>query len=120
MKRVEQQKINAIVEENFNLALNQLEQENPRAFCFLNPRQMREAGAVRLRKASAYVWETSDFYILQSYKTFIACIEKNTDTCFDYLRITYGYTATSAKHVSMFRHDYGTGKWGCVDEYTAR
>lgn len=120
MKREEQQMITAIAKGTFTHALNQLEKENPCAFSIMNPRQMREAGAKRLRSASAYVFETTDFYILQSYETFIACIDKNTDTCFDCLRITYGYTATSAKHVSMFRHDYGAGKWGCVTEYTAR
>ena len=120
MKREEQLKINAIVEENFNLALNQLKQENPKASCYLNSKQMKEAGAKRLRRASAYVWETTDFYILQSYETLIACIDKRTDTCFDLLRLIYGYTATSAKHVSMFRKDYGAGKWGCINRYTAR
>lgn len=120
MKRAEQQVINKMVDSVFTMALKQLLDENPRAFSYMNPRQMREAGAVRLRKCQAYVWETSQFYILQSYNTFVACMDKGYDTCYDALRIVYGYTATSAKHISIFRKDYGAGKWGCANEYTAR
>lgn len=71
----------------------------------------------RLRSCSAEVLETQNFYILISYRTNIACIEKNTDTLYDYLRWVYGYTSTSAQHISKFKKDYGAGKWGCEHEY---
>ena len=74
-------------------------------------------GVKRLRSCSAEVLETENFYILISYRTNIACIEKNTDTLYDYLREVYGYTATSAQHISKFKKDYGAGKWGCEHEY---
>lgn len=74
-------------------------------------------GVKRLRSCSAEVLETENFYILISYRTNIACIEKNTDTLYDYLRGVYGYTATSAQHISKFKKDYGAGKWGCEHEY---
>lgn len=74
----------------------------------------------RLRFCTAYVYETPNFYLLKSYRTFIACIEKSTDTCVDVLRFEYGYTSTSAQHIAKFRHDYGRGKWGCENELCYR
>lgn len=60
----------------------------------------------RLRSCSAYVGENKDFYILESYGTVIACIDKANGNCYDFLRYVYGYTATSAQHISKFQHDY--------------
>ena len=62
---------------------------------------------IRLRSCQAYVYETDHYFWLRSYGTFIAFIEKTTDTCYDILRMVYGYTATSAQHIAKFRHDYG-------------
>ncbi|MBO5809376.1 MAG: hypothetical protein J6R32_00960 [Bacteroidales bacterium] len=70
----------------------------------------------RLRSCTAWVYETTNYYLLKSYGTFIACIEKSSDTCVDVLRYEYGYTSTSAQHIAKFRHDYGSGKWGCEHE----
>lgn len=66
----------------------------------------------RLRSCKAYVYETKNYFWLRSYGTFIAFIEKTTDTCYDILRMVYGYTATSAQHIAKFRHDYGEDKIG--------
>lgn len=63
--------------------------------------------AQRLRHCSAYVYETTNFYVLRSYNTIIACIDKRTKFCYDFLRMVYGYTSTSCKHISKFWHDYG-------------
>lgn len=49
----------------------------------------------RLRSCQAYVYETPSFYVLRSYNTVVAIIEKKTDTCYDFLRDVYGYTITS-------------------------
>lgn len=122
MTKQMQEQINEEVDIMFNLALSELPDI---AHSYLNDRQLKDAGAKRLCSCSAWVWETSNFYVLQSYNTFIACIDKNTDICYDALRVVYGYTATSAKHISKFRKSspfggYGSGKWGCETTLTAR
>lgn len=70
----------------------------------------------RLRSCSAMVTTTDKYYILQSYNTTIAIIDRATDTLYDALRMVYGYTATSAKHIAKFRQDYGRDRWGCTKE----
>lgn len=72
----------------------------------------------RLRSCTAEVYTSEHFYILRSYNTIIACIDRRTDTLYDFLRKVYGYTATSAQHVSKFGKDYGAGKWGCTHKRT--
>lgn len=72
----------------------------------------------RLRSCQAEVYTSEHFYILRSYNTIIACIDRRTDTLYDFLRKVYGYTATSAQHVSKFSKDYGAGKWGCEHKRT--
>lgn len=67
----------------------------------------------RLRSCSAMVTTTDKYFILQSYNTVIAIIDRATDTLYDALRMVYGYTATSAKHVAKFAQDYGNLTWGC-------
>lgn len=68
----------------------------------------------RLRTCSAYVCKLKRFYILKSYSTIVAVIDTEDDICYDFLRKVYGYTATSAQHISKFQHDYGAGPWGCT------
>lgn len=74
----------------------------------------------RLRSCQAMVYETPSFYVLRSYRTVVAIIEKSTDTCYDFLRAVYGYTSTSAQHISKFDQDYGRGMWGCHERVTYR
>lgn len=74
----------------------------------------------RLRTCKAYVFETPNFYLLRSYDTYVAAIEKDTDICYDFLRFVYGYTITSAQHISKFVKDYGCGMWGCKERLTYR
>lgn len=62
---------------------------------------------IRLRSCSAYVFESENFYFLRSYSTVVACINKTTGQKYDFLRLVYGYTSTSAQHISKFFHDYG-------------
>lgn len=73
---------------------------------------------IRLRTCQAYVYETPSFYVLRSYNTVVAIIEKSTDICYDFLRAVYGYTSTSAQHISKFVHDYGRGTYGCKERVT--
>lgn len=60
----------------------------------------------RLRTCSAYVYETDSYYILLFYETVVAFIRKDDGECFDILRNVYGYSATSAQHISKFKKDY--------------
>ena len=64
----------------------------------------------RLRRCSAEVLETPNFFILRSYSTVVAVIDKHTGNTCDVLRMVYGYTATSAQHIAKFSNDYGNGK----------
>jgi hypothetical protein len=80
----------------------------------------------RLRKCNAkvgYVYDESmkrGYYVLVSYSTIVAVIDTATDSLLDFLRWSYGYTATSAQHIAKFSHDYGAGKWGCEHRFTWR
>lgn len=64
----------------------------------------------RLRSCSAEVLETPSFFILRSYITVVAVIDKCTGSTWDVLRMVYGYTSTSAQHIAKFTADYGNGK----------
>lgn len=110
MKKEEQKAINELCKSKLAAALEEIDANTK---------------SKRLLSCSAYVFDTEGFYILKSYNTFIACIEKSTDTLYDALRVVYGYTATSAKHVAKFNHGkiyggYSAGSYGCSAAYTAR
>ena len=51
---------------------------------------------------SRYAFE----FILKSYETFVACINRDTGVGYDLLRYVYCYTVTSAQHISKFFNDY--------------
>lgn len=107
MKKFEQEKINSLCELAFENAINDMH-----GTTFETAKQ--------LRSCKAFVYETEDYYLLKSYSTIVAVINKGTDVCYDVLRMVYGYTTTSAQHIAKFRHDYGSGKWGCETVYTYR
>ena len=71
-----------------------------------------------LRSCSADVARIGTLYVLRSYSTIVAVIDIETDTCYDFLRYVYGYTATSAQHITKFSRDYGMGYWGCTKRLT--
>lgn len=113
MKRAEQQEINRVAMEIFDNAILELNSIKGRAEW------------KRLRTCTAEVAETENYYILRSYNTLVACIEKSTDTLADVLRVVYGYTPTSAQHIAKFRKarcygGYGAGKWGVENILVAR
>ena len=68
-----------------------------------------ESNVSRLRKCSAEVYETAGYFLLRSYRTLVAVIDKRTGTTYDVLRVAYGYTSTSAQHIAKFSNDYGNG-----------
>ena len=60
----------------------------------------------RLLNCQAKVVEYPDYICLYSYRTMVAFIDLNNDTCYDVLRLVYGYTATSAQHIAKFYHKF--------------
>ena len=83
----------------------------------------RDIASKRLRSCNATVYENSKYYYLVSYRTMVAFIEKESNTLVDVLRMVYGYTATSAQHISKFNHDYCNKNdyfWGCTNRLTYR
>lgn len=60
----------------------------------------------KLRTCKAEVYETYGYTYLKSYNTIVAAIGHDDNICYDFLRMVYGYTATSAQHISKFMHDY--------------
>lgn len=76
----------------------------------------------KLRSCSASVADAVDcetgeilYRVLTSYNTVVAIIDVQTGTLYDVLRLVYGYTVTSAQHISKFAQDYGSGRWGCAN-----
>lgn len=43
------------------------------------------------------------WFVLRSYSTIVAAYNVYTDEMFDFLRLVYGYTPTSAQHIAKFR-----------------
>lgn len=96
MNKSEQNVINEQAEQMFKSAINEL---GVYALCGLKGK--------RLRSCQAQVIETQNYYILQSYQTYVACISKGTGKCADVLRKVYGFTRSSAKQIAYFKSDYG-------------
>ena len=110
MKKDDQRAINELVDGIYTCALDELSSE-------FNGCWRAFAPCRKLRSCTAWVYETENFYLLQSYKTIVAIISKNSNTLYDALRTVYGYTATSAQHIAKFRNDYGSPY---ADRFTAR
>lgn len=96
MKKEEQKEINEKVFAEYRAFLNDENAKVPHR---------------KLRHCSAEVFETKNYYVLRSYNTIVACINKRTNILYDFLRYAYGYTATSAQHIAKFRHDYTPYPW---------
>ena len=58
----------------------------------------------QLYRCSADWTVLGDWVILRSYSTIVAAYNRETDELFDFLRMVYGYTATSAQHITKFRN----------------
>lgn len=74
----------------------------------------------RLRRCQAYVATVGKYYILKSYDTVIAVIDRNTDILYDFLRYVYGYTATATQHILKFNFDYCNWNRVVVNVFTYR
>ena len=106
MKRAEQESINNLCEMAYVTAMNEYRESHTEW--------------KRLRTCTAEVCETESYYILRSYNTVVAVLDKNLDALYDVLRIVYGYTATSAQHIWKFNSDYSSAKFRTQKVYTAR
>lgn len=101
-------------------------EEVARRVCTLVNVQWNRLEWKRLRSCKAKVAYVEDkeqgkaYWVLGSYSTIVAVIDIGTDSLLDFLRLSYGYTATSAQHIAKFSHDYGAGKWGCEHRFTWR
>lgn len=117
MKKQDQLAIDWMCETMFELAQKELCTANGKEYQWY---QLKYHKCYKLRSMQAKVFETDNYFFLQSYGTIVAFIDKDSDICYDVLRFVYGYTTTSAKHISAFDHDYGKCKWGCKDRLTWR
>lgn len=109
-QKKQQEVINYVSKNLYDMAMNEMANGISSILFLLD-------GGKRLRNCKAWVYETENFYILESYTTIVAVIEKGSDILADVLRLVYGYTSTSAQHIAKFRYDYGADKWGCKIEY---
>jgi len=66
-----------------------------------------EARIEQLNNCKATVFDCERYILLRSYQTIVAAIDKETGICYDWLRLVYGYTATSAQHIRKFADKYG-------------
>ena len=68
----------------------------------------------KLYSCNAEIWECSGILILVSYGTPIAVFAPEDGSLYDCLRVVYGYTATSAQHISKFE------KWLAENNYNVQ
>ena len=59
----------------------------------------------RLDCCQAWWYKQEDIFFLVSYNTCVAFIDENGNM-YDILRLVYGYTTTSAKHIAKFRNQF--------------
>lgn len=57
---------------------------------------------VQLYHCTAETGAVGDWILLRSYSTIVAAYNFETDELFDFLRLVYGYTATSEHHIAKF------------------
>ena len=96
MKRAEQESVNNMCEMAYETAMEEYRKNH--------------SDWKRLRSCAAEVCETDSYYILRSYNTIVAVIDKAHDKLYDVLRMVYGYTAISAQHISKFNIDYSSSR----------
>lgn len=65
----------------------------------------------KLYSCRAEIWEYKGFIALVSYSTPVAVYTQDDESLYDCLRIVFGYTATSAQHISKF------SKWLAENNY---
>ena len=109
MKRQYQELENSICYDVFNAAITELKTSPNSAN---NPK--------RLRNCNALVYETKNYFILQSYKTIIAAIRKNDNTCVNCMRGEYDFKANNCKGSTSTQQFYKFVRDYSPDFYMAR
>ena len=56
----------------------------------------------QLYNCSATVYRLGHLLVLKSYNTFVCIFDTTNNEFYDFLRYVYGYTNTSAQHISKF------------------
>lgn len=97
MKKSEQRAINKKVE-------NELEHYNG----ITAHAEIKDVG--RLRQCQAFVYETHFYFVLRSYNTVVAIINKADMALYDFSRYVYGYTVTTAQHIAKFANEYSASR----------
>lgn len=92
-----QQKINQECVDEFRGALQELEE----ARISINGYLMYSKFHKFLHCQASYI-HTRNYTILLSYDTIVCVINRNNMIAYDFLRYVYGYTATSAQHITKF------------------
>lgn len=90
MKKTEQIGVNTYVENIVNDINALLRTSSPSAWD-------------RFYRCTAEWAQVGQWILLRSYSTIVAAYNRVTDEFFDFLRLVYGYTATSAQHIAKFR-----------------
>lgn len=109
MKKSMQLQINRDVEQY-------LEVFNRRSLTLYNTEKLRSCSAT----VETYVDDLTGevLHVLRSYNTIVAIIDGSY--AYDFLRLVYGYTATSAQHIAKFFSDYLWGYRSDLTEFTWR
>lgn len=68
--------------------------------------QGKHPQVVRLKNCKASTIHCDDYILLRSYQTIVAAYDTRYGIMYDFLRYVYGYTATSARHITKFRELY--------------
>ena len=108
MKRAEQEIINELCYYAYESAIREMSSEH-----------IGFSDCKCLRSLSAWVYETTHYYILKSYCNFVAVLDKKLDILYDVHRTVYGYSSSSAHHIAKFNSDYSSAKGGTEYVYTA-
>lgn len=64
----------------------------------------------RLYYCNAWVFETNNYFLLKSYDTFVAAIDKTSYITYDVLALVWGKSPTSRKQITRFSLNYGNGQ----------
>lgn len=91
MKKEAQKVVNALCEDAVNKSIE-----------YMRDLWMMPESVERLKTCQAWILHYEKYDILKSYETYVALYDKETDTFYDVLRYSYGYTATSAQHIAKF------------------
>lgn len=105
MTKLEQNQINTAVE---NVLQSVQRFEDDSSYRIVNARKLRSCSA---KVADVVDSKTGALLgtVLQSYNTVVAYADAH-GTVYDFLRLVYGYTVTSAQHITKFAHDVGATK----------